>query len=284
MMPCGPVLKPVVARAGLIASLASLLSIAFMASPVARAAQENGGQDRGPQQAQQGRGGRGPAIDPAEDAAIKAFNAAGSDSAAQIKAGQDFESKFPNSRYAEPVQSTLAVLYYNVGDYPNFYTEAEKVLAKDPDSVPMLTLEGWIIPRDYKADDPAQPAKLDKAEQYEKHALDLIARMQKPARLSDDQFNQAKAAAASQAHSGLGMTYFRKNDFENSATELESAGTTSADMDPADLYILGVDYQKLQKNAEAAAAYSKCAQIQGALQDRCKQSAEALTGKSLMPQ
>lgn len=226
--------------------------------------------------------GRGPTIDPAEEAAFKAYNAA-TDNDAKIQAGEDFEQKYPSSRYVETVEATQVNLYYAKQDWAKFYAEADKTLAKDPDNVPVLTLVGWVIPRVYKSDDPTEPAKLDQSEKYEKHALELISAMQKPAQLSDDQFNQAKASAASEAHSGLGMTYYRRNDFENSAKELTTATTESSDVDPADLYILGSDYQKLSRNSDAAEAFTKCSQIPGSLQDRCKQSAASLQGSSLAP-
>jgi hypothetical protein len=244
---------------------------------------QSGGNGQGQAgQTGQGRGGRGPTIDPAEEAAFKNFNAATTDDA-KLQAGQDFEQKYPNSRYIETVQATLVNLYYNKQDWTNFYAEADKTIAKDPDNVPVLTLVGWVIPRVYKADDPSEPAKLEESEKYEKHALDLISSMQKPAGLTDDQFNQAKASAASQAHSGLGMTYFRGNDFDNSAKELETATTESSEVDPADLYILGVDYQKLNRNSDAAQAFTKCSQTPSSLQDRCKQLAAGLQGSTLAP-
>jgi tetratricopeptide (TPR) repeat protein len=232
----------------------------------------NGGQG-GDQGAQNGQGrGRGPAIDPAEEAAVKAFNAA-TDPDAQITAGESFEQKYPNSRYLEGVQGILVNDYYSKQNWDKFYPEADRVLAKDPDNVPVLTLVGWVIPRVYKADDPSEPAKLDQSEKDEKHALEIIGTMPKPAGISDDQFNQAKASAAAQAHSGLGMTYFRKNDFDNSAKELQTATTETPDVDPTDLYILGIDYQKLNRNSDASAAFTKCAAIPGGMQDRCKQLA-----------
>jgi hypothetical protein len=253
---------------------------------VVTAGAQGNGQGAAPAQAQQGagqgRGGRGPQMDPAEEAGIKAFNAA-SDADGKIQAGKDFETKFPNSRYSEAVESTLVTLYYQKQDWPNFYDEARKTLVKDPDNVPILTMVGWVIPRTYTPSDPGEAAKLDESEKDEKHALELIAGMQKPAQLSDEQFNQAKASAASEAHSGLGMTYFRKNDFKDSATELEASTGESSDVDPSDLYILGVDYQKLNRNSDAAQVFTKCANIPGDMQDKCKQSAASLAGSALTP-
>src|SRR5579872_1654200 len=98
---------------------------------------QGGGQ--GAANGQQGQGrGRGPTIDPAEENAYKAFNAAASDDA-KITAGEDFEQKYPSSRYVEVVQATLVNLYYNKQAWDKFYPEADKVLAKDPDNVPVLT-------------------------------------------------------------------------------------------------------------------------------------------------
>jgi len=275
----------------LVAAVALFGATALYAQNNGQAAPSLQGQGQGQQggntaqgkNGQQGQAqGRGPAIDPAEEAGIKAFNAATTDDA-KIQAGEDFEQKFPNSRYVGAVQGTLVTLYYNKQDWTKFYGEADKALAKDPDNVPVLTLVGWVIPRVYNANDPTEPQKLDQSEKDEKHALELLAGMPKPAALTDDQFNQAKASAASQAHSGLGMTYFRKNDYQNSSKELESATTETSDVDPTDLFILGIDYQKLNRNSDAAAAFGKCAAIPGQLQDNCKKSASSLQGSALTP-
>lgn len=281
-----------VGTVALVAAVALFGGTATFAQNNGQAAPSLQGQGQGQTQGQQGGNatqgkngqaqGRGPAIDPAEEAGIKAFNGATTDDA-KIQAGEDFEQKFPNSRYIGGVQGTLVTLYYNKQDWAKFYPEADKALAKDPDNVPVLTLVGWVIPRVYNASDPSEPAKLDQSEKDEKHALELLAGMTKPAGLTDDQFNQAKASAASQAHSGLGMTYFRKNDYQDSSKELESATTETSDVDPADLYILGVDYQKLNRNSDAAGAFGKCAAIPGGLQDTCKKSASALQGSALTP-
>jgi tetratricopeptide (TPR) repeat protein len=273
-------------KLGTVKTLTTLATVALAGglwlSPVL--AQANG-QGAAPANGQQGGGqgrGRGPQIDPAEEAGVKAFNAA-TDPDAKIQAGKDFEQKFPNSRYQEAVSSTMVTLYYQKQDWADFYDEAHKTLTKDPDNVPVLTVVGWVIPRAYNPSDPSEAAKLDESEKDEKHALELLAALPKPAGLSDEQFNEAKASDASEAHSGLGMTYFRKNDFANSAKELEASTGESSDVDPSDLYVLGVDYQKLSRNTDAAAAFTKCADIPGSLQDKCKQSAASLAGSSLTP-
>jgi len=73
----------------------------------------------------------------------------------------------------------------------------------------------------------------------------------------------------------LGLVYFRREDFEDSAKELEQTMQGNATPDPTDMYVLGVDLQNLKQYSQAADAFNKCAQIPGSLQDRCKESADA---------
>lgn len=210
-----------------------------------------------------------------EEAAYKAFNDEG-DPDAKIEFGEAFDRAYPTSGYQKAVDSVLVTLYYNKEDWPKFYDTGHKLIAEDPDNVPILELVGWVIPRQYNAADPGEPAKLDESEKYEKHALGLIAEMKKPRAVTKDQFNNAQASLAWRAHGGLGMTYFRRKDFANSVKELEIAVTEeSPETDPVDLYVLGIDLQNLNRSSEAVDAFEKCSQIPGKLQDRCKQIADS---------
>lgn len=192
----------------------------------------------------------------------------------KIQLGQQFLQKYPGSRYEESVYNQLVNAYYAKQDWTDFYASADKVIAIDPDDVDVLTVVGWVIPHLYNKDDPDADKKLDKAESYENHAIDVMAALQKPDNLSDGQFAQAKAGELAQAHSALGLIYFRTEDFANSVKELQLAMQGDASPDPADLFALGVGLQRLKRNSEAADAFAKCAQIPGGLQDRCKQSAD----------
>jgi Flp pilus assembly protein TadD len=63
-------------------------------------------------------------------------------------------------------------------------------------------------------------------------------------------------------------------DYEQSVKELQQATQTFASPDATDLYALGVGLDQLKRYAEAADAYAKCSQVPGALQGRCKLSAD----------
>jgi uncharacterized protein HemY len=132
-----------------------------------------------------------------------------------------------------------------------------------------------VIPHSYNEDDPDAAKKLAKAESYEMHAIELIPTMHKPEGLTDEQFEAAKKDRLSQAHSGLGLVYFRRQNWPDSVKELQEATTTAVTPDPTDLFALGYGLQQLNRLSEAADVYDKCAAAPGVLQARCKDSAES---------
>ena len=178
------------------------------------------------------------------------------------------------SHYAESVYAGLVQAYYAKQDWKSFYATADKGITAFPDDVTMLAIVGWVIPHvfDPNADD-AQ-AKLDKAEKYEKHAIDVAGSMQKPAGLTDDQFAQSKVTLLSEAHSGLGLIYFRQQKWSDSVSELQQATQSSPNPDQTDYFVMGIDLDRQSRFPEAAEAYTKCAQINGGLTERCKQGAD----------
>jgi tetratricopeptide (TPR) repeat protein len=216
-----------------------------------------------------------PKVDPAEEAAYKAFFDAGPSAPdTRIQLGNDFLAKYPMSVYAESVYSGLVQAYFAKQDWKDFDAEADKGLAAFPDDVNMLAITGWVIPHVFDPTAPDAAAKLEKAEKDEKHAIDLIGTMQKPAALTDDQFTQSKAQVLGEAHSGLGLVYFREQKWGDSVTELQQSTQASATPDPTDYFVLGLDFDHQNRYSDAADAYTKCSQIAGGLQERCKQGAQ----------
>ena len=213
-------------------------------------------------------------LDPKELSAYKVFYAA-SDLDKRIDLGQKFIQKYPSSALAGAVYAELVQTYYTKQDWPNFYASADKALALSPDNVDVLTTVGWVIPHVADPNGPGADKDLDRAERYEKHAIEIIAKMSKPAGITDTQFSAVKDAELSQAHSGLGLVYFRRQDFEHSVEELQQSARGAAP-DATDLFVLGRGLQNLHRNREAADAFDRCAQVPGSLQGQCKQSADAL--------
>jgi tetratricopeptide (TPR) repeat protein len=224
---------------------------------------------------------QGGAQDPQEVNAYKAFYKA-DEPAKKIELGTRFLQKYPKSALDEPVDVGLLNVYYEKQDWKDVYATADSALALKPDDIYVLTTVSWLIPHVYHPDDADGGQQLNKAEAYAKHAIEILPTMAKPSYMSDAQFAEMKTQSALQAHSALGLVYFRREDYENSTKELQQSTPSTAHPDATDLYVLGVDYENLNRFAAAADAYNRCSQVAGALQDRCKQSADA--AKKQIPQ
>jgi hypothetical protein len=213
-----------------------------------------------------------PKADPEEEAAYKSFNdTKPEDTDKRIQLGEAYVLKYPNGKYVALVYSGLTVAEYGKLDLPKMYADSDKALALNPDDVNVLVLVGWVIPRKYDPNDLAAESQLAKAEKYEKHALEVLAALPKPANLTDEQFAKVKAEGESQAHSGLGLIYFRRQNYAESVEELKKSTMDPTNQDPVDYYIMGMDLTQLKRFSESADAFAKCAAIPGGLQDRCKQ-------------
>jgi tetratricopeptide (TPR) repeat protein len=212
--------------------------------------------------------------DPREYAAYKAFHDVSLQQIdKKIQLGETFINKYPNSLWVELAYQELAQTYYSKQDLNDFYKYANKGLAQFPDDVTLLALNGWVIPRAFTPTDPDAEKRLDAAESSEKHALIVLGSMQKPTGMTDQQFTEFKTGETAVAHSGLGLVYFRREQYDESAKELQLAIPGEAKPDQTDIFILGADLENLSQYKDAADAFNRCAQMAGSMQDRCKQLA-----------
>ena len=206
-----------------------------------------------------------------EESAYKVFSKLKpQDTDKRIQTGSAFIRKYPSSSFAEAVYSQLSLAEYQKQDFAEMERYADKALALNPNDVTVLVLTGWVIP--HSSDISA--ARLDKAEGYEKHALDLLPTLPKPAGMTDQQMADAKAQYESQAHSGLGLVYYRRNNFAGAVSELRAATSGASSPDPTDYSVLGSSLASLSSFSDAAKAFKVCAGIAGAEQARCKQEGE----------
>jgi hypothetical protein len=192
----------------------------------------------------------------------------------KIKLAKEFINKYPNSYHVEEVYEELVQAYYSKHDLTNFYAAADEGIAKFPDDPTLMAVSGATMARAYDHNDPDADNKLEKAEKYEKQAIELLKTLKTPAGMSEDQFNEYKKKVSATAHSGLGLIYFRKAQFEDSVNELLLATKDTTTPDATDFLVLGGDYQNLNQLKEAADAFNRCAQIPGPLQAGCKQYAD----------
>jgi tetratricopeptide (TPR) repeat protein len=201
----------------------------------------------------------------------------------KIQLGRQFLDHHEKSPYTEAVYVGLTNAYFAKQDWKNFYATSDKALELKPDNVDVLMTVGWVIPHVYDPNQDDAAKLLDKAETDEKLAIQDLGSMARPASLSEAQFTQFKSQKLIQAHSGLGLVYFRREDYDNAVKELQQATQGNASPDQTDLYVLGISLQSLNRLVEAADTFDRCAQISAALQDQCKKSADAVKKASAQP-
>lgn len=194
--------------------------------------------------------------------------------AKKIKLGNEFINKYPHDGHLEMVYEELAEAYFAKRDLTNFYSIADQGIARFPDEPGLLAVAGTTMARAYSHDDPDAAKKLEKAEGYDKHAVDVLKTFKRPPTMTQPQFDAYMKQVSSTAHSGLGLIYFRQADFADSVKELQQATQDAASPDATDLMVLGADYQNLSQFKEAADAFNRCAQIPGPMQNGCKQYAD----------
>lgn len=204
---------------------------------------------------------------PDEQAAYKAFSRLKTDNAdKRIGAGEAFLKKYPLGPFSQIVYSRLTFAEYQQNNFIKMDEYANKALALNPDDLEVLVLIGWVIPHAADAD----PAQLEKAEKYEKHVLELLPTVVKTAGMTDQELTAAKSQYESQAHSGLGLVDYDRNDFNGAVAEMKRAVSGISNPDPSDYFVLGDSLYNLDRYSEAADAFKSCAAIAGSQQPLCK--------------
>ena len=169
---------------------------------------------------------------------------------------QRYVAAFPDSPYAEPAEALVATNYRQMRDYAKMTSFAEGVLAKDPENTAMLIL---------LADDGSdRGVNLSQADAYAHKALDLLAKAQKPAGVTDDQWKQRISIQQGIAWSSIGQVAIqKKNDaaaldaFQKAAPLLKSEPFTYA----RNQYRMGFALLNLKRTAEARTALTEAASL-----------------------
>lgn len=212
-----------------------------------------------------------PGVNPEEEAAFKAFQDARiADMPKKLQLGEDFATKYPRSRYLSNVYSMMVIGYSVTGQAQNLIATGEKELALNPNDVNTLAMLSQAMPRTFDPKSPTATLTLDKAEQYGKRAIDVITTLAKPENMTDEGFAGAKAQVLSLAHAGIGTVYWRRGNSAGAIPELDQAVKLVKDPDPVNLFLLGIVNENTSHFDDAAAAFTRCADIPGPMQANCK--------------
>ena len=217
--------------------------------------------------------------DRAEESAFREFQHVSTENMPRkIELGEKFLKKYPKSGYRAIVYSELTSAYLLTNQVQKMEESGEMAIALNPKDVQVLAMLGQTIPRVITANTPEPEKQLDKAEKYAKQAIEQMALLAKPEKVSDQEFTQAKNQTLAIAHSGLGLVDFDRANFEGAIAELSEAVKLDPRGDPTNYYVLGVANYNAQHFEDAVKAFNKCAAFSGSLQSTCKENEEKAKG------
>jgi tetratricopeptide (TPR) repeat protein len=196
-----------------------------------------------------------------------AYNAIAAETDAQKRMAdiERFTPTFPNSRFADSVESFAMVALSQLNDKPRLIAYGEKTLATNPESLPTLLLLANAYADDTK------PGSLVKAATYAQKAI-TVANADAP------DADASRKVSAGVARSTLGYIYMKQDKTAASIPELKTAVVLlkgQNDQYAVALYRLGFAYAKLGRTTEARSVLNEAVAIPGPVQ----QPARDLLGK-----
>jgi len=212
---------------------------------------------------------------PQEDEAFRSFEGISYEKTSKkIQAGENFLKKYNTSRYRQQIYAILAIAYIQIGQPEKGIAAGENSVQLNPKDVHTMGVLSQTLARISNPDQPNAAADLAKAEEYGKKALEVTPTLKKPDGANEKEFQEFKDQALAMAYSGLGLVDVRKGKYGEAIPDLEQACKLDPKKDPANFYLLGIANQNTSHFTEAAAAFGKCAEINGNLQQTCKDGAE----------
>jgi len=201
-----------------------------------------------------------PSLDYVEAAGYNAI-AAEPGARQRLKEIDQYMAAFPASRFAQPLATLAIVSFQELKDTAGLASFGDKMLAKNPNDIRLLT----VLANAYSTD----PAHMARAAGYARKAIDL--QKSKPA--------EGAQGLAGVAHSVLGRALLNEGRFPAAAAELKTA-TTLLKESPDDLagafYYLGYTYAKMERAADAIAALTEAAGFQSAYQQPAQELLEKI--------
>jgi tetratricopeptide (TPR) repeat protein len=159
----------------------------------------------------------------------------------KIAAAEAVIAKYPNSDFKDIAYVQEVGAYQQLGQSDQAIAAAKKALGVNPDNLDALTYLCFAFPFVYNAKGADASAQLDQTDQYAKHGLDVLGKLQKPAQVSDEQFTSYVKAKRAIFNNAIGFVALQKKDYAASMTALKAAMQDNP-TDPLTFSMLGQDY------------------------------------------
>lgn len=141
----------------------------------------------------------------------------------KISGAEAFLAKFTDTDFKDLAYLQELAAYQQLGDGPHAIEAGEKALGANPDNLDALRYVCFALPFVYKPTDTDAAGELSRADQHAKHGLEVIQKLQKPANVPEDQFNQAIKGLRSVFNGTIGWVALQKKDYAAAITSLKTA-------------------------------------------------------------
>jgi tetratricopeptide (TPR) repeat protein len=167
--------------------------------------------------------------DPAEyNAYVAAYQQ--KDPNAKISALEAFLTQYPNSVMKNTALELLMGTYQQTGNQAKVVDTAKRLLTSDPNNLRALALLTFLARANIVQQHDIQQNLAD-LQKYCRQGLDAVKANQKPAGISDADFEKLKKDTSLIFNGGCGFAALQSKDFQNAATYLRAA----VDQEPNDL-------------------------------------------------
>src|ERR1051326_7930431 len=159
----------------------------------------------------------------------------------RVQLVEAFVQKYPSSDFKDQAYQVEMATYQQLGDSNKAIAAGKKAIEANPDNITALSYLSFAFPFVFKPDDPNKEADLKNAEDWAKRGLEEVQKLQKPANVTDEQFNQFVKQQRANFNSTMGFIALQRKDYPAAITSLK----TAEEDNPGDFYIayrLGLAY------------------------------------------
>jgi tetratricopeptide (TPR) repeat protein len=187
--------------------------------------------------------------------------------AAMEKAANDFEEKYPSSELRSYLYAKAMQEYQAESNSEKMLGMGEKVLTLDPDNLLALVITATMLSDNLNDKQPDRAKKIAEIKKNAQRALDMVD-VVPPQGANAEQVTAYKNALRSMAHSALGMTALKSDDYTGAEKEFRIAVDLSQSQpDPFVWYHLALAQDHQDKYPEALVSVSKALEYIGSNHD-----------------
>ncbi len=158
-----------------------------------------------------------------------------------IAAADAFLQKYPNSDFKDQADIAKMQAYQQLNQSDKAVDAARDALKVNPNNLGALNYLSFAMPFLYKPTDPNKDAELAELDSYAKKGLEVLGQEQKPANMTDDQFNQQIKQLRANFNAADGFVALQKKDYATAITSFNAAKQDNPS-DPFIFYRLGLAY------------------------------------------